>query len=162
MDGMDAAAPARECEPDRRAGGGPQPHARRRWRDPQRVARPADSHVGRVAVFPQSMRVIAVTVASVVLGARLSAHTAEPRGLTAPGALSLWDLAVIALLTVSGLLYVRGVVRMQQRGAFQPLRERMAFGCGWTVLVLTVMPPIDALAIELFSVHMVQHEMMML
>jgi putative membrane protein len=108
------------------------------------------------------MRVTAVTIATVLLGVQLGAHTAEARGLTAPGALSLWDLTVIALLTLSGLLYVRGVARMQSRGAVQPLRERVAFGCGWTVLVLTVMPPIDALAVELFSVHMIQHELMML
>ena len=107
------------------------------------------------------MRVTATAALAVLFTATVAAH-AESRSLTAPGALSVWDLAVVAVLALSGILYLRGVAEMQRRGAFQPLRERIAFACGWSVLVLTVMPPIDALAIELFSVHMVQHELMML
>jgi len=107
------------------------------------------------------VRVTATAALAVLFTATVAAH-AESRSLTAPGALSVWDLAVVAVLALSGILYLRGVAEMQRRGAFQPLRERIAFACGWSVLVLTVMPPIDALAIELFSVHMVQHELMML
>lgn len=84
------------------------------------------------------------------------------RGMNAPGALSIWDLAVVVLLSLTGMLYVRGAAALRNRGAFQPRRERVAFACGWTVLVATVMPPLDALAIERFSIHMIQHELMML
>jgi putative membrane protein len=108
------------------------------------------------------MRVAALAICIACLGATLDAHGTGWHGLTAPGALSLWDLGVLAVLTVAGVLYLRGAKRLQQRGASPPRRERIAFGCGWTVLVVTVMPPIDALAIELFSIHMVQHELMML
>jgi putative membrane protein len=107
------------------------------------------------------MRIAATCASAALFTATLAAH-AESRSLTAPGALSLWDLAAVALLAASGILYLRGVIQMRRRGAFQPLRERLAFACGWMVLVLTVLPPIDELAIELFSVHMIQHELMML
>jgi putative membrane protein len=44
----------------------------------------------------------------------------------------------------------------------QPARERIAFACGWLALVAAVLPPLDALAVQLFSMHMIQHELMML
>jgi putative membrane protein len=34
--------------------------------------------------------------------------------------------------------------------------------CGWITLVAVMLPPVDALAIQLFSIHMIQHELMML
>ena len=42
------------------------------------------------------------------------------------------------------------------------LREQIAFAVGWTALVAAILPPLDALAIQLFSIHMIQHELMML
>jgi putative membrane protein len=108
------------------------------------------------------MRVI--PAAALVLAAQATLAAQEPggRGWTGPGALSLWDLAAVTLLSATGILYLRGMARMRDRGAYQPWRDRAAFACGWTVLVFTVMPPLDALAIERFSLHMVQHELMML
>jgi putative membrane protein len=94
--------------------------------------------------------------------APLAAHGADARGWDAPGAFSVWDIAVLAFLCVFGCLYFRGALRMAERAAVHPLRERIAFSCGWTALVVSVLPPLDSLAIELFSVHMAQHELMML
>ena len=90
------------------------------------------------------------------------AHESGAHGWMAPGPLSLWDLAALAMLTVSGVLYVRGAYDLRRRGAVQPPRERAAFALGWVVLAVAMLPPLDALAIERFSVHMIQHELMML
>ncbi len=90
------------------------------------------------------------------------AHDGEPHNWNSPGALSAWDLAALSLLALSGVLYVRGTRRLRHRRAVHPLRERVAFAAGWTVLVVAILPPIDALAIQLFSIHMIQHELMML
>lgn len=105
---------------------------------------------------------IGVAAALVAAAIALAAIAGGTSGLTEPGALSIWDLAVVALLSAMGMLYLRGAMRLRDRGAVQPWREPAAFACGWIVLVVTVMPPIDSLAIELFSIHMIQHELMML
>jgi putative membrane protein len=77
-------------------------------------------------------------------------------------ALSPWDLGVLALLAVIGCLYVIGGVRLARRGGVHRGWERLAFGAGWFALVATALPPLDALAVQLFSAHMAQHELMML
>jgi putative membrane protein len=110
------------------------------------------------------MRVTAALIAVFVLAAAapLWAHGADAHGWDAPGAFSVWDIAVLAFLAACGLLYAMGTRRMAARGAVHPRRERVAFACGWGTLVLSVLPPLDSLAVELFSVHMAQHELMML
>jgi putative membrane protein len=82
--------------------------------------------------------------------------------MTEPGALSPWDLAVVGLLIVCGALYLLGSVRLSRRGVRMRPLESIAFGIGWCALMGAVLPPLDALAVELFSIHMVQHELMML
>jgi putative membrane protein len=109
------------------------------------------------------MRVAATALFLIVAAAvRLGAHEGHDHAWTAPGAFSVWDIGVLALLGGVGLLYAMGTRRMAARGAVQPRRERIAFTCGWAVLVVSVLPPLDALAVELFSAHMAQHELMML
>jgi putative membrane protein len=104
------------------------------------------------------MRVINATALSwLLLGASLAAHEGEHHGWNAPGALSAWDLAVVAFLLLFGAVYAIGATRTPARTAV-----RAAFACGWTVLLISVLPPLDDLAIQLFSAHMVQHELMML
>jgi putative membrane protein len=82
--------------------------------------------------------------------------------LTAPGALSPWDVLAVTVLALAGGLYIRGIRRMAERGATHPRRETAAFSCGWLALMATLLPPLDALALERFSAHMAQHELMML
>jgi cytochrome c oxidase assembly factor CtaG len=103
------------------------------------------------------MRLAAGCLLWLLTSAPLSAHVLE--GLVAPRALSPFDWAVILFLAVIGVLYAIGVHR---RGSTQLRRETLAFAAGWTTLMLAVLPPIDALALQLFSAHMAQHELMML
>ena len=104
---------------------------------------------------------LAVALAAAAV-APLAAHGDEVHRWDAPGAFSVWDLAVLAGLAVFGLLYLAGSRGLARRGAVHPLRERLAFAGGWATLVVSVLPPLDSLAVQLFSVHMAQHELMML
>ena len=79
----------------------------------------------------------------------------------APGALSPWDLAVAAALVAGGCLYAVGSRRARGRAAVSGYNIA-AFWSGWTVLIASVLPPLDQLAVERFSAHMAQHELMML
>ena len=77
-------------------------------------------------------------------------------------ALSTWDVAVLVLLAVLAAVFFRGCRVLARRGA-QPARfERITFWLGWAALVGAILPPLDALVVELFSAHMAQHELMML
>jgi putative membrane protein len=96
-----------------------------------------------------------------IAGASLDAHGAD-HTLTAPRALSPFDVAVIAVLLAMAMLFVAGIIRLRRAGAHHRPLEEVAFGAGWLALIAAVLPPLDRLAIELFSVHMAQHELMML
>ena len=75
--------------------------------------------------------------------------------------MSGWDVSVLVLLLVVGGLYLAGSIRLMRRGAIRPRVEPMAFTAGWAALVATVLPPIDTVSSQLFSIHMVQHELLM-
>jgi putative membrane protein len=79
----------------------------------------------------------------------------------APG-VSGWDALAVAMLLVSGAVYFAGQRRMARRGAATRGFERVAFWCGWAVMLTAVLPPLDRLALERFSAHMLQHELLML
>jgi putative membrane protein len=71
---------------------------------------------------------------------------------------------IVALLLASIALYVTGVNRLWRkagRGRGIRVREAIFFGTGWIVLALALLSPVDTLGTELFSVHMVQHELLM-
>jgi putative membrane protein len=74
---------------------------------------------------------------------------------------SPWDLLAIGLLMVSGSLYAIGHDHLR-RHAGHGRREAAAFWIGWAAMLIAVLPPIDGLATVLFSVHMLQHELLML
>jgi len=88
------------------------------------------------------------------------AHGTSPHA--GGGAFSPWDLGALGLLALAGMLYVAGSVRLAARGAVHRRSERLAFAGGWLALVAAILPPLDSLAVSLFSVHMAQHELMML
>ena len=92
----------------------------------------------------------------------LLAHGDELHSINAPRAFSPWDLGVLLLLGVIGTLYLIGAVRLARRGGAGRRLEPIAFGVGWGALVLSILPPLDSLSIQFFSVHMIQHELMML
>lgn len=73
-----------------------------------------------------------------------------------------WPVAVI--LAVAAWLYARGLRRLwhaASRGRGIRRGEAACFAVGWLVLVAALMPPVHTLGEALFSVHMVEHEMLM-
>ena len=91
------------------------------------------------------------------------AHAGEDH---AAGALS-WngDPWIIAGLALSALLYTLGMRSLWKnagRGAGVPAWRVGCFAAGMAALVVSLLSPVDTLGSELFSMHMVQHELMML
>jgi putative membrane protein len=77
-----------------------------------------------------------------------------------------WNLEpwIVATLVASLVFYARGVHRLWQRaGAARGISrgEVTSFVAGWAVLAIALLSPIDTLGGELFSMHMVQHELLM-
>lgn len=72
------------------------------------------------------------------------------------------DVFAATTLAVSGLLYVIGWWRMARRGAAPPRLERASFAVGWLTLAVALLSPIATMSEWLFSVHMTQHELLML
>jgi putative membrane protein len=107
-------------------------------------------------------RVPPALIAIFLVPAVAAAHNGVVHASTAPGPLSPWDLAALSVLLLIGTLYAAGSYRLAVRHAVQRRFERVAFAAGWVTMAAAVLPPLDRLAIELFSAHMVQHELMML
>jgi len=75
------------------------------------------------------------------------------------------DLLIAISLAITGGLYVIGIARMRRRAATRfGLRtwEVAAFAVGWTTLAAALLSPIATISEALFSVHMTQHELLML
>jgi putative membrane protein len=76
--------------------------------------------------------------------------------------MSGWDAAAIVSLTLLAALYAAGSGRLVVRGARGRRAEQVAFWLGWCAALAVLLPPIDTQATRVFSVHMIQHEMLML
>lgn len=77
--------------------------------------------------------------------------------------LSLWldwefDPGIVAALVISAALYAIG----SRRHAGLTRIQRICFWAGWVSLVIALVSPLHPLGEELFSAHMVQHEILML
>ena len=72
------------------------------------------------------------------------------------------DVFAATTLATSALLYIIGTIRMRQRGASLPRFEVISFAIGWLTLALALLSPIATMSEWLFSVHMTQHELLML
>jgi putative membrane protein len=71
-----------------------------------------------------------------------------------------WEAAIVIPLAVLLLLYLLGAWR---RGAFDRLRwHHTSFLAGWGTLFLALTSPIHELGEQLFSAHMLQHEILIL
>lgn len=71
-----------------------------------------------------------------------------------------WELSIILPLALCLLVYTAGVFR---RGSIRTLRWRHAsFYTGWLTLALALLSPIQELGEQLFSAHMLQHEILIL
>jgi putative membrane protein len=97
----------------------------------------------------------------VAFSATLHAHGVAEE-LTEPRALSPWDLLALGVLGTTAAAYARGSYRMAAQHKTHPTREGVCFWLGWATLVVAVLPPLDALALQTFAAHMAQHELMML
>jgi putative membrane protein len=77
-----------------------------------------------------------------------------------------WSLEpwVVACLLVSGALYLLGLRRLWRRsgpGVGVHGRRALAFAGGWLATALALVSPLDSLGSDLFSAHMLQHEVLM-
>ena len=93
----------------------------------------------------------------------LSALLLAPRPSAAHdwGALG-WDAEpwVLVSLALAGGLYALGARRLRPSsgsGKAAAVRASVLFAAGWTVLLLALVSPVDALGAQLFSAHMLQH-----
>ncbi len=77
---------------------------------------------------------------------------------------NLWlpDPVAVVLLALAGYWYWSGSRSNPTTAGTTGRRAAGRFWCGWTALVVVLASPIDPLGEQLFSVHMVQHELMML
>jgi putative membrane protein len=91
------------------------------------------------------------------------AHAHHPGAAADPLAWS-FEPWIVALLLVSLALYARGVRALWGRAGRGRGITRGDVACfygGWAVLVVALVSPVDALGAELFSAHMLQHELLM-
>jgi putative membrane protein len=72
------------------------------------------------------------------------------------------DPFAAATLALSASWYLAGLWRMHRRRATVPRIEIVAFVIGWLTLVIALLSPMATLSEWLFSVHMTQHELLML
>ena len=77
----------------------------------------------------------------------------------------LVDPVAVVLLILVAIAYQRGIRHQRRRhqatpGAFR--KRQIMFGGGWVPPAIALASPLDPLGEELFSAHMVQHELMML
>lgn len=72
---------------------------------------------------------------------------------------------LLTLLAASAALYAIGVGRLWHRAGIGHgigVAQAGAYACGWFVLAVALASPLDPLGEHLFSVHMLQHELLML
>lgn len=72
------------------------------------------------------------------------------------------DVFAATTLAATGVLYAIGWWRLSKRRATPPRLELAAFVIGWLTLALALLSPIATMSEWLFSVHMTQHELLML
>lgn len=69
-----------------------------------------------------------------------------------------FEPGIVVPLLLSGLLYLQGAGRCSYRRGWQGA----CFWSGWATLVVALLSPIHPLGEELFTAHMIQHELLML
>jgi len=69
-----------------------------------------------------------------------------------------WDFGIILPLAIFALLYCLGAIRQRNRN----WGRHLLFGSGWLSLVFALDSPLHPLGEQLFSAHMLQHEILIL
>lgn len=95
--------------------------------------------------------------------AALLAHAPQAAAAAAPAG---WNFApwLVVLLALAGAGYAIGLRRLWRNagsGRGVAGAQAWSFGLGWVALAAALVSPLDALGAQLFSVHMVQHELLM-
>jgi putative membrane protein len=75
-----------------------------------------------------------------------------------------WPPAIVAALAITAILYIIGTVRMLRRSA-RPRQHATTiafFAAGWVSLLVALDSPLHEIGEQLFWVHMLQHEILML
>ncbi|HEY2378499.1 MAG TPA: cytochrome c oxidase assembly protein [Gemmatimonadaceae bacterium] len=74
-----------------------------------------------------------------------------------------WEPGIVTPLVLSAALYARGLRLLWDEHVGRGIRvwEATSFAAGWLVAAVALLTPIHALAEQRFSVHMVQHELLM-
>jgi putative membrane protein len=78
------------------------------------------------------------------------------------GGASAWDLAALGALLALAILYALGRWSMRADAAHRTRAGAGAFWLGWAAMLAAILPPLDALAVQRFAAHMLQHELLML
>lgn len=77
------------------------------------------------------------------------------------GPIEPWLAALLALAVIAYLHGVSALWRGRPSARGIGRRHVLAFAAGWLVVVAALAPPFDAFAARQFSLHMVQHELLM-
>jgi putative membrane protein len=105
------------------------------------------------------MIVLTAVLVGWLLAAAVGAHDGAPQ---VPDGPSVWDLLVVAGLSVTGILYGVGRRRAGPGARGRTRLAPAAFWSGWLAMLVAVLPPLDRWVVERFSAHMLQHELLML
>jgi cytochrome c oxidase assembly factor CtaG len=76
-----------------------------------------------------------------------------------------FEPVVVLLLAVAAIAYIGGIRRLwRAAGAGHGISrlQAAAFAIGWLAVFTALVSPVDAVSSELFSVHMIQHELLMI
>src|SRR5689334_23763086 len=113
---------------------------------------------------PRLMRRVALALLAAISSCAFAHEVGE---LAPPPLWHAWnrDWWLWLLIAFSGWLYARGVRRLwaaAESGAGISAMQVAAFALGWLALIVALLSPLDVLSAQLFSAHMVQHELLMI
>lgn len=107
----------------------------------------------------------ALPALAAALLAMSTAAGAHPASDTADAWAWSFEPWVVGCLLLSAGLYVRGLWRLWTHAGYARgigTWQAASFALGWTALAASLVSPLDTIGGELFSVHMLQHELLML